>query len=108
MRKDSKCASSDVVEIRINELAKALKLTELETEILTFAYVRNETCFSWPIRVDDREKPLYYAMALDRSYSEVMEAMSPKENLRRFNLLDNDFDFSCRTIGGFMDTVNKS
>ena len=103
MRKDSKCASSDVVEIRINELAKALKLTELETEILTFAYVRNETCFSWPIRVDDREKPLYYAMALDRSYSEVMEAMSPKGNLRRFNLLDNDFDFSCRTIGGFMD-----
>ena len=103
MLKDSKCKGQDVVEMRINELAKALKLTELETDILTFAYVRTETCFSWPIRVDDREKPLYYAMALDRSYHEVMEAMSPRGNLRKFNLLDSDFDFSCRTIGGFMD-----
>ena len=103
MLKDSKCKGQDVVEMRMNELAKALKLSELETDILTFAYVRTETCFSWPIRVDDREKPLYYAMALDRSYHEVMEAMSPRGNLRKFNLLDSDFDFSCRTIGGFMD-----
>ena len=108
MLKDSKEKGKDIVETRIGELAKLLKLSELETEILTFAYVRTETCFCWPVRVDDREKPLYYAMALDRSYHEVMEAMSPKGNLRRFNLLDNDFDFSSRTIGGFMDGSSDS
>jgi hypothetical protein len=37
MRKDSKCNGQDMVEMRMNELAKALKLTELETDILTFA-----------------------------------------------------------------------
>jgi SpoVK/Ycf46/Vps4 family AAA+-type ATPase len=103
MRKDIKNKGSDIIEQRIGELAKVLKLSELETEILTFAYVRSETCFCWPVRVDDREKPLYYAMALDRSYPEVMEAMSPRGNLLKFNLLDSDFDFSCRTIGAYMD-----
>ena len=103
MLKDSAESGKDPVRQRLETLVKALGLTELEAEILTFAYVRDQTCFSWPCRVDDREKPLYYAMALDRSYAEVTQAMSPKGNLRRFNLLDNDFDFSCRTIGGYMD-----
>ncbi len=96
-------AKDDPVKLRLAALAKALGLSELETEILTFAYVRDQTCFSWPLRVEDREKPLYYAMALDRSYAEVVRAMTPKGSLRKFNLLDNDFDFSCRTIGGYMD-----
>ena len=103
MLKDSAENGDDPVKQRLAAISKALNLSELETDILTFAYVRDQTCFSWPIRVDDREKPLYYAMALDRSYAEVVQAMSPKGNLRKFNLLDNDFDFSCRTIGGYMD-----
>jgi len=103
MQKDCSKSSNDAVEQRFKTLSKALRLSELETEILTLTYVRDQTCFCWPARIDDRDKPLYYAMALDRSYAEVMQAVSPKGNLRKFNLLDNDFDFSCRTIGGYMD-----
>ena len=103
MLADAPKSKDDPVKLRLAALSKALGLSELETDILTLAYVRDQTCFSWPIRVEDREKPLYYAMALDRSYAEVMQAMSPKGSLRKFNLLDADFDFSCRTIGGYMD-----
>ena len=102
---EADCASKseDIVEARFTELSRVLKLSELESEILAFAYVRDQTCFSWPCGVADREKPLYYAMALDRSYDEVTKVMSPKGTLLKFNLLDSDYDFCRRTLGGFMD-----
>ena len=99
----SKEHGGDPVERRFADLKRVLKLDALESEILAFAYVRDQTCFSWPVRVEGREKPLYYAMALDRSYTEVAKAMSPQGKLLKFNLLDNDYDFSRRTLGGFMD-----
>ena len=100
---DSKERGEDAVERRFADLKRVLKLNDLESEILAFAYVRDQTCFNWPLRVEDREKPLYYAMALDRSYAEVAKALSPQGKLLKFNLLDNDYDFSRRTLGGFMD-----
>ena len=103
MRKDSGPTGNDPVKQRIDALAKVLKLSELEKEILTLAYIQDKTCFCWPIRVEDRDKPLYYAMALDRAYSEVMQVMSSKGKLLKFNLLDCDFDFSRRTLDGYMD-----
>lgn len=103
MLKENKERGKDFLEKRIEELSKALKLSALEREILTLAYIRSETCFVWPQRVDTRDKPLYYAMALDCSHSEVLAAMSPKGTLRKFHLLDCDFEFSSRTIGGFRE-----
>ena len=104
---DSNERGPDVVEKRFADLKRVLKLDDLESDILMFAYVRDQTCFSWPLRVEDREKPLYYAMALDRSYAEVSKALSPKGKLLKFNLLDNDYDFSRRTLGGFMDGTSE-
>ena len=46
---------------------------------------------------------LLFLQALDRSYDEVRRAMSPKGALLKFNLLDSDYDFSRRTLGGYMD-----
>ena len=103
MEADSAEKGADIVERRFAELARVLKLNALEADILTLAYVRDQTCFSWPCRVEDREKPLYYAMALDRSYDEMVKALSPKGTLLKFNLLDGDYDFCRRTLGGFMD-----
>ena len=97
----------DAVGRRFAELTSALRLSELESDILTFAYVSDQTCFSWPLHVDDREKPLYYAMALDRSYGEVVGAMSPRGRLLKLGLLDGDYDFSRRTLGGFMDGTSN-
>ncbi len=88
---------------RFKEVKRLLKLSDLENEILMLAYVKSQTCFDWPRRIEDREKPLYYAMALDRSFAEVSKAMTADGKLRKFGLLDNDWDFNCRVIGGYMD-----
>ena len=90
-------------EKRFLDLKRMLKLTDLEAELMMVAYVRSQTCFCWPRRVENREKPLFYAMALDRSYGEVMKALTAKGRLRKFDILDNDWDFSVRSFGNFMD-----
>jgi SpoVK/Ycf46/Vps4 family AAA+-type ATPase len=103
MRSGLEDGGEDVLERRFGEVVAMLKLSELEAQILLMAYVRSQTCFCWPCNVDDRDKPLFYAMALDRSYGEVTEAMSAKSRLFKYNLLDGDFDFNFRTLGGYMD-----
>ena len=100
---NGKKRDTEVVEKRFNEIKRVLKLSDLECEILILAYIKNQTCFDWPCRVEDREKPLYYAMALDRSFAEVNKVMSASGKLRKFGLLDGDWDFNNRTIGGYMD-----
>lgn len=101
-----KSRKSETIEGRFDEIVRVLKLDEVERDVLMLAYVKTETCFEWPCRVEDREKPLYYAMALDRSYSEVLKVMNATGRLRKFSLLDNDWDFNGRVIGGYMDGVN--
>ncbi len=103
MLADARERGTDIVEKRFADLKRVLKLDDLEAEILMLAYVCDQTCFSWPCRIEDREKPLYYAMALDRSYDEVNKALLPQGKLMKFNLLDGGYDFSRRTLGGFMD-----
>ena len=100
---DCEKSNEDAIEKRFRELKRVLKLSDLEAEVLMVAYVRSQTCFCWPCRVEDREKPLYYAMALDRSYAEITKVMSAKGKLRKFDILDNDCDFNCRMLGSFMD-----
>ena len=100
---DAPKTKNEPMERRFMELKRVFRLSDLEFDVLMVAYVYSQTCFSWPRRVEGRDKPLLYAMALDRSYSEVMQVMNAKGRLRKFNLLDSDWDFNCRTIGGFID-----
>lgn len=100
---DNPMRGEEALERRFKDIRRLMKLSELECEILTLAYVRSQTCFDWPVCVENRDKPLYYAMALDRSYSEVLKAMTAQGRLRKFDLLDDDWDFNCRAIGGYMD-----
>ena len=97
--------TDDVLERRFAEVKRAIGLSDLECEILAFAYVREYTCFAWPHDIATREKPLYYAMALDRSYDEILKAMSPRCKLWKFSLLSHEYDFVRNTLGGFMDGV---
>lgn len=94
------------LEARIDELQRVLKLSDVEREILTFSYLKMETCLSYPRRVDTAEVPMYFAMALNRSYSEIMNTLEPTGRLRKFNVLDEDWDFS-RAYGGFMNGAEK-
>ncbi len=92
----------DALEQRLAELQRVLKLSDLEREVLVFAYMLSETCLSYPRRVDVSERPLFFAMALDRAYGEVLGAMGPKGRLHRFHLLDNDWDFNARAYGAYL------
>ncbi len=103
MDADCRDGSHDTLAQRFAELKRIMKLDDLEIEILVFSYVREQTCFSWPTHVPDRDKPLYYAMALDRSYAEVVKALSPDGTILKFNLLDGEYDFCRRTLGGYLD-----
>ena len=82
-----------VAERRFSELKSSFKLSDLEADILMFAYLLAHTCFCWPRRIGDVEKPMYYAMALDRSFEEVSQAMSPSGRLLKLGLLDGSYDF---------------
>lgn len=90
------------LEVRLEELQRVLKLNDIEREILTFAYLKSETCLEYPRRIDTSERPKYFAMALNRAYGEVLGAMSPNGRLRKFNLLDNDWDFCHRGYGPYL------
>ena len=93
------------IEGRFSEIKRLLKLSDLEKEILILSYVKARTCFDWPVRIDDHEKPLYYAMALDRSYAEVSTTMTANGRLRKFGLLDDDWDFNWRVLDGYRKAV---
>lgn len=99
--------SKELVAKRFEEVKKLLKLTDLEGEILIMSYIKCNTSFSWPCGVSDVDKPLFYAMALDRSFSEVSGAMTATGKLRKYDLLDDDWDFNRRTVGGFIEGTGK-
>ena len=66
----------DGLEERFNALVHFLALSKLEAEVLMFAYVRQATVFSeLPERVGTNEARLFFAMAIDRAYDEVVRGM---------------------------------
>ena len=83
MRADSGKVKDETIEKRFLELKRVLKLDNLEYDVMMVMYVLNQTCFSWPCRLENRDKPLFVAMALDRSYAEVLNVMTPKGRLRK-------------------------
>ncbi len=100
---DTPTTKNELMERRFKELTNVLKLNELESDILCLAYILNQTCFAWPIRLDDRDKPLYFAMALDRSLAEVQAALGSNGRLQKYNVLDNDWDFCYRAYGNYLN-----
>ena len=106
MRADNGKVKDETIEKRFLELKRVLKLDNLEYDVMMVMYVLNQTCFSWPCRLENRDKPLFVAMALDRSYAEVLNVMTPKGRLRKFDILDRDWDFNFRTLGNFIDGVD--
>ena len=103
MLENFRSEGEETLEKRFNELADIFHLSEIEHEIMLFTYIVEATYFRWPCEVSSYEKPLYYAMALNRSYEEVSSVMSANGNLRRFQILDGDWDFNRRAFACFLD-----
>ena len=106
MQADNKKVKNEAIEKRFLDLKRILKLSDIEYDVIMVMYVLNQTCFSWPCRIESRDKPLYIAMALDRSYAEILNELTPKGRLRKFEILDNDWDFNFRSVGNFIDGAN--
>ncbi len=96
-------AEAEAIESRFASLQRLLKLSDLESEILLLTYLYATTGLCWPRRIQNRNKPLYYAMALDRSLDAVMKVLTPSGKLRKFNLLDDDWDYNGSTLSGYLD-----
>ena len=95
-RKSHMCRRKDPIEVRMGEICRVLKLSDVERDVLIYAVVRAMTCFDdYPINCTNgrNERAMFIAMAIDRPCSMVMAALSANGRLRRYEVLDNDGDF---------------
>ena len=97
---------------RCAELQKTLSLSDFETDLLlTFAFV---SCGMLEIvgenpqsrHTDEKDKAVFAAKCLDCDVSEVLAALDEKNKLRRYECVDNDFDFN-DALMGFLDGVRS-
>lgn len=95
--------SVDEFERRFLDLKRVLRLSDLESEIVVLAYLCCEAGFAWPCQVGFHDRPLYYAMALDRSYDEVCGALAKKGRLRKLGILDDRWNFNRGAFGSFIN-----
>ncbi|MBQ9431841.1 MAG: ATP-binding protein [Kiritimatiellae bacterium] len=83
------------MEKRFGELKRRMKLNDHEYAAMILAYMLEHTYFDWPCGLDITDKPMFYAMALNISLSEMSnKVMVPDGRLRKFNLLDNGWDWN--------------
>lgn len=98
-RKTQKCRRKDILEARVDEMCRVLKLDDTERDVLIYSLVRAMSCFddypSGGCRRSRHDVELFYAMATDRPVSAVTKAMSADGILRKSEVLDSDGDL-CR------------
>ncbi len=95
--------TKDALAKRFTGIKKTFKLSDLESEVLILTYLVREGSFFWPCRIQVRDKFRFYAMALDRSFDEVLDALSPRGKLHKFGFLDDDWDFNNYCLSSFIN-----
>ncbi|MBO7482804.1 MAG: hypothetical protein J6U17_02810 [Kiritimatiellae bacterium] len=87
-------------ERRFAELCRFLGLDRTESDLFMLMYVRMATVFDdFPEDATTSDRPQYYAMAVDRSYPEVLTAMSKNGRLARYNCMTDEYWFNQREFG---------
>ena len=91
---------------RCAELQKTLSLSDFEMDVLlVLAFVNIDLlCIAdgHDRRTDEQDKAVFVAKCLGCDISEVLAALNEKNNLRRFNCIDEDFDFN-HSLMGFLN-----
>ena len=91
-------------ERRFSELCRFLGLDRVESDLFMLMYVRSATVFDdFPEDVEIGDRPQYYAMAMDRSYPEVLSALSRRGRLARYNCMDENYWFNQKEFGGYFE-----
>lgn len=96
-------------EERFKNLCKFMGLDPVESEILMLTYVRNTSVFDdFPECDGFADRPQYFAMAIDRSYPEVLTALSRKRKLIRYNCINDEYWFNRKELGGVFRRYGRS
>ena len=100
---------NEVFPKQLAELQKTFSLSDFEIDVLlVFAFVRNDMLTiidGHNRRSDENDKAVFVAKCLDSEVAEVMAALDSKGKLRRYECVDNDFDFN-RQLNGFLNGVS--
>lgn len=97
----------DRFERRFRKLCKFMGLDAVESDLLMLMYVRVSTVFDdFPIDEEVSDRPQYMAMAVDRSYPEVLAALSRKGRLLRYNCMNDEYWFNFAELGGYFDGLD--
>ena len=106
-RKTRVCRRKDLMEMRVDEICRVLRLDDVERDVLVYSIVRAKTCFDdFPIggvRNGRHDLEMFYAMAIDRPVSVVGKAMSAGGRLRKFGVLDSDGDIPRGSFRSYID-----
>ena len=88
---------------RCAELQKTLALSEFEMDVLlVFSFINTQQLFLAEDYCRDtgaHAKTVFAAKCLDCDVFEVLAALDEKNKLRRYDCIDEDFDFNCRLTG---------
>ena len=94
-------------ERRFADLCKFLGLDKVESDLFMLLYVRTATVFDdFPVAEENSDRPIYYAMAIDRSYQEVLKALSRQGKLVRYNCMTNEYWFNYAEFGGYFEGID--
>ena len=94
---------------RFANLCSFMNLNEVEADLFMLMFVRRDTIFDdFPENEKIMERPLYYAMAIDRSYSEVLKALSKKGKLARYGCMDDEYWFNYNEFDAYFTGTDES
>ena len=94
---------------RFANLCSFMNLNEVEADLFMLMFVRRDTIFDdFPENEKIMERPLYYAMAIDRSYSEVLKALSKKGKLARYGCMDDEYWFNYKEFDAYFTGTDES
>ena len=108
-----KSAANDPFRDRLLKLQKALKLDDVERDILALAYVLGMRL--WDYGGDGcgvsngyamSQRPVFYAKCLDVSRNEASRALSRDGALRKFGLLNEELKYNFE-MGGYLEGLSK-
>ena len=99
----------DAFEARFDNLCKFMDLDEVEAELFMLMFVRRDTIFDdFPVDERTMDRPLYYAMSIDRSYPEVLHAMRRNGKLARYGCMDDDYWFNSKEFDAYFAGTDTS
>ena len=90
--------SAEMFPRKLAEMQKTFALSDFEVEIMTvLAFIRNDMLTivdGHGRRSDENDKAVFVAKCLDCDISAVISTLDCKAKLRRYNCVDEDFDFN--------------